>query len=224
TMGSRIAQLPDYVDIALFPEYSLTGFVEDEHVYDVALTREDAVSEVRELAVENDVSVLFGFVEKSGREYYNAVCYLTAENFHIYRKRHLWGAEKELLSAGNERVIVDTPIGSTGILTCYDLNFVEESAAFTREKVDALLVVGAWYREYVENWRLLLRARALDGVRWVVGCGRVGESDKREYAGESCVVLPDGSVKSKLSRAEETLVEELSRETLERQRELVGIF
>jgi len=36
---------------------------------------------------------------------------------------------------------------------------------------------GAWPGAYSENWTLLVRARALDGVRWTVGAGRTGRRD-----------------------------------------------
>jgi predicted amidohydrolase len=82
------------------------------------------------------------------------------------------------LTPGGDRVVVETPVGRAGLVTCYDLNFVAESAAFADEHVDALLATGAWPAAHGDNWRLLVRARALDGVRWVVAAGRtVGSVD-----------------------------------------------
>jgi len=134
-----------------------------------------------------------------------------------------------VLSAGEEAVTVETPVGEAGIVTCYDLNFVEVSAAFARDRVDALFVVGAWPGSYSENWRLLLRARALDGVRWVVGCGRTGrrelpDSPVVEYAGRSAVVRPDGAVSASLNRDDRTLVADLDPDILAEQREFIPVF
>ncbi|WP_096394924.1 carbon-nitrogen hydrolase family protein [Halorubrum trapanicum] len=146
----------------------------------------------------------------------------------VYRKRHLWNDESEWVEPGGERVVVETPAGSTGLLTCYDLNFVAESAWFAERAVDALAVVGAWPADHAANWRLLCRARALDGVRWVVAAGRTGSSgggrasDEATYAGSSLVARPDGAVAAELGREPATLTETLDRETLSAQRGLVG--
>ncbi len=55
-----------------------------------------------------------------------------------------------------------------------------DSAELVDRGVDALFVGGAWPAAYSENWRLLLRARALDGVRWVVGAGRTGRREAHD--------------------------------------------
>jgi len=189
----RVTGLPNRVDIAVFPEYALTGFVADERIADAALAREAALDRLSSIAEDHDVAVVAGYAERDetnrtgsgGRgKLYNATAYVPASDGAgggvgdgepaVYRKRHLWGDERELVTPGTERVIVDTPAGSTGLLTCYDLNFVGESAWFTDRAVDALFVSGAWPAAHAANWRLLLRARALDGVRWVVGAGRTG--------------------------------------------------
>lgn len=236
-LADRTARLDTAVDVALFPEYALTGFVADERVESVALARDGPeLDTVRETARTNDVALLVGFVEdggddgNDGDEYYNATAYVDPDGeTTVYRKRHLWGGERSVLTPGNERVVVETPVGRTGILTCYDLNFVAESAALTRDRVDALFVTGAWPAAHGENWRLLLRARALDGVRWVVGAGRTGArrvpgTAPLDYAGQSAVVRPDGTVAAATNRDERTLVAELDPDVLAEQRAFIPVY
>lgn len=227
----RVRGLSADVDVALFPEHTLTGFLADGRIADAALSRDGAyLDRLHDLAATEETALLVGFVEEAGESLYNAAAYVTPDGDRtVYRKRHLWGGERELLEPGDELVTVESPAGTTGILTCYDLNFVEDSAAFARERVDALFVLSAWPGSYSENWRLLMRARALDGVRWAIGASRTGRRevpDARvvDYAGRSLVVRPDGGVHATLDRREETLVAELDAETLAHQRELVGIF
>lgn len=228
----RVAALPAPVDVACFPEMGLTGFVPDDRVADAALPRDgEDVDRLREAAAGTDTELLVGFVEDGADgDLYNAAAYLPADgDATVYRKRHLWGGEAAMLEPGDDLVTLETPLGRTGLLTCYDLNFVHDSAALTDERVDALLVVGAWPATHGENWRLLLRARALDGVRWAVGCGRTGRRevpDARvtEYAGRSLVARPDGGVRASLDTAECDLVVDLDPAVLARQRDLVGVF
>ena len=231
TVGERLAALDEPVDVALFPEYGLTGFVADERVYDAALSREGAeIDRLATYASDYDVAILAGFVEDARDDYYNTVVYAAPDGDRTYyRKRYLWAGERDVLAAGADPVTVDTPVGKTGIVTCYDLNFVDVSAEFAAERVDALFVVGAWPGPYSENWRLLLRARALDGVRWVVGCGRTGQRDLPgaqtvAYAGRSAVVRPDGAVSHALNRDERTLTAALDPSILAEQREFIPVL
>ncbi|MFC7204112.1 carbon-nitrogen hydrolase family protein [Haloferax namakaokahaiae] len=225
---TRAEALPEDVDIACFPEYALTGFVADNRAFSGALTRDEALDFLADLADDNEFDVLAGYLEQEGRTLYNAVAYVPDEGDPaVYRKRHLWGDEASVVTPGEERVVIDTPAGKTGLLACYDLNFVGESAALTDERIDALFVVGAWPAEHSENWRLLCRARALDGVRWLVGAGRTGGgsipgSDQTTFAGRSLVVRPDGAVAAALNRDERDLMWTLDRDVLDDQRAFVG--
>ncbi len=230
-VGERLRALDARVDVAVFPEYALTGFVPDERVHDAALDRDDdELDRLAALANENDVDVLAGFVEDDGDAHYNTLGYVTPDGDRtFYRKRHRWSDERDVLEPGEDAITVETPVGTTGLVTCYDLNFVEVSAAFARKRVDALFVAGAWPGAYGQNWDLLLRARALDGVRWVVGCGRTGRRELPnartvEYAGRSTVVRPDGAVHARLNRGERTLVADLDPEILDEQRAFIPVL
>ncbi|MDB9233377.1 hydrolase [Halorubrum ezzemoulense] len=235
-LRDRAADLPSGVDLAVFPEYALTGFVADERFREAALSRDVARARLESVAETAGSAVVAGYAERDGDAVYNATAYVppggSSEDgggeFSAYRKRHLWDDEAEWVEPGGDRVIVETPAGPTGLLTCYDLNFVAESAWFAERAVDALVVVGAWPADHVANWRLLVRARALDGVRWTVGAGRTGTAggarpaEAATYAGNSLVVRPDGAVAAELGREPATLTATLDRDTLSAQRDLVG--
>ena len=231
---SRVRGLPEAVDVAVFPEYALTGFVPDDRVTEAALRVDgDRIDRLRDLAAAESTALVVGFVEADGDCLHNTTAYLDPDGTVArYRKRHLWGREAEVLTPGDDLVTVETPAGTAGLLTCYDLNFVADSATLTDRGVDALFVGAAWPAAYSENWRLLLRARALDGVRWVVGAGRTGRrenvgsgdaaADAVAYAGRSAVIRPDGGIHASLDRREDDLVAELDPETLAAHREFVG--
>lgn len=246
----RVRDLPPDVVVALFPELVLTGFVDDERVRSAAIACDGSeFDRVRAVAAETGTAVLVGFAEVAGDRWFNASAYVTPDGETTsYRKRHLWGAERTWFEPGDRRVVVDTPVGRTGLVTCYDLNDVADSAAFTDDRVDALFVTGAWPAEHVANWRLLCRARALDGARWLVACGRTDErspgsaaagdansarqsepaggSDRGTvaYAGNSLVVRANGRVAAELDRAEEDLVVALDPHRFASDRREVALF
>lgn len=234
-LAERVRALAADVDVAVFPELALTGFVADDRLARAALrTDGPALDRVRRLTAEEGLTILVGYAERrptgDGETFHNAVaCVAPDGDTTVYRKRHLWGGEPAVFEPGDRLVAVETPAGLTGLVTCYDLNFVHDSATFTAERVDALFVVGAWPATHATNWRLLARARALDGVRWVVACGRTGrrelpDAPVTEYAGRSLVVRPDGVVAAEAAYEPESLVRTLDRDVLARQRDVVGIF
>jgi len=231
TVAARLEELSDRVDVACFPEQALTGFVPDDRIADAALDRDGPdLDRLRAAAAAAGTDVLVGYVETGADGLYNAAAYLPADgDATVYRKRHLRAGERAMLEPGEDLVTLETPLGPTGLVTCYDLNFVNDSAALVDERVDALLVVGAWPATHSDNWRLLVRARALDGVRWVVGTGRTGRRnvpDARvtDYAGRSLVAGPDGGIRAELDTAARDLVVDLDGAVLERQLELVGLY
>jgi len=229
-VADRLSRLSDDVDVALFPELGLTGFVADDRLRSTALDIDGReVERLRELAAAHDTVLVIGFAEARGGDYHNTTVYVTPEGeVTPYRKRHLWSGEGDVFTPGDERVVVESPAGRTGLVTCYDLNFARDSVAFLDAGVDALFVVGAWPATHAPNWRLLVRARALDGVRWVVACGRTGRKEVTdaptvEYAGRSLVVRPDGVVGSALAHAPDDLVVTLDSDVLAAQRDLVDV-
>lgn len=247
TVIDRVVALPSDVELAVFPEYALTGFVGDDRLFDAALSADGPeLDRLAAAAARNECALLVGFLERASESatgessqvpasaadvtLYNAAAYVSPDGERsVYRKRHRWGGEDDWIERGDERVTVETPAGTAGVLTCYDLNFVEESAAMAREGVDLLLVPGAWPGEYSENWRLLCRARALDGVRWVVAAGRTGARDcsgvrRVEYAGRSMVVRPDGSIMAATNRMETDVVATLDHDELHTTRAFIPVL
>ncbi|MFB6111900.1 MAG: carbon-nitrogen hydrolase family protein [Halobacteriaceae archaeon] len=226
----RLEALADRVDLAVFPEYALTGYVGDERVQEVALARDSRpVERVAATAQRTGTDTVVGLIEADSG-YRNTMLYLGADGRRVgYYKRELWGSERGLLTPGTEPVIVDTPLGRAGLMTCYDLNVVEYSAAFARQRVDALLVAGAWPASHSRNWELLVRARALDGVRWVVAAGRTGTRDlsaaePTEYAGQSRIVRPDGSIAAGANRRPDDVVVDIDPATLRRERAFIPVL
>jgi predicted amidohydrolase len=115
----------------------------------------------------------------------------------IYRKIHLFGfdeGEAALLESGTQQVVTPTPLGATGLTTCYDLRFPELFRALTRDGAEAFIVPAGWPARRIEHWRVLLRARAIENQAWVVGANGVGEHAGVLLGGRSVVIDPWGEV------------------------------
>ncbi|HEY7824768.1 MAG TPA: carbon-nitrogen family hydrolase, partial [Acidimicrobiia bacterium] len=113
-----------------------------------------------------------------------------------YRKIHVfgYGGEAELMSAGDELVVVETPLGPTGLATCYDLRFPEQFRALTGKGAQAFLITSGWPTKRIEAWDVLVQARAIEDQAWVIACNQVGTQKGVELGGHSAVIDPMGSV------------------------------
>ncbi len=126
-----------------------------------------------------------------------------------YRKIHLFGfdgGEPSVMSAGQDLVVVDTPLGRTGLATCYDLRFPEQFRALVDAGADAFLIASGWPTTRIEHWRVLLRARAIENLAWVVACNGVGTQGGTELGGHSAVIDPLGEILTEGGPTEEVLV------------------
>jgi predicted amidohydrolase len=114
-----------------------------------------------------------------------------------YRKVHLFGfdgGEPSVMSAGEDYVVVDTPLGKTGLATCYDLRFPEQFRALVDAGAESFLITSGWPTKRIEHWRVLLRARAIEDLAWVVAANGVGTQDGTELGGYSAIIDPLGEV------------------------------
>ena len=126
-----------------------------------------------------------------------------------YRKIHLFGfqgGETTLMTAGDELVVVDTPLGPTGLATCYDLRFPELFRALVAGGATSLLLTSGWPAPRIGHWDVLLQARAIEDQMWVVACNQVGKQPGIELGGHSCVIDPRGAVVAKAGTRPEILV------------------
>ena len=112
-----------------------------------------------------------------------------------YRKRHLFGfngGEAAFVQAGDEIVVVDTPLGPTGLATCYDLRFPEHFRALTDAGAQAVVLTSGWPAVRIGHWDVLTRARAIENQVWLLGANAAGSSGTVRLGGHSCVVDPWG--------------------------------
>lgn len=125
-----------------------------------------------------------------------------------YRKIHLFGfdgGETTVLSGGDELVVVDTPLGPTGLATCYDLRFPELFRALTEGGATAVLLTSGWPRPRISHWDVLTRARAIENQVWLVACNEVGQQGSVTLGGHSIVVDPTGDVVAEAGESAEIL-------------------
>jgi predicted amidohydrolase len=93
-------------------------------------------------------------------------------------------------------VVVDTPVGRVGLSVCYDVRFPELYRALSQAGAEILVVPSAFTVKTGEaHWDLLLRARAVENLCYVIAPGQCGTHPSgRATYGHSLIAEPWGSV------------------------------
>jgi len=140
------------------------------------------------------------FVEKAdkGRLFNTSVMFAQDGTFAaIYRKIHLFGfdaGEAAILNGGDDVVVVHTPLGLTGLATCYDLRFPELFREMTERGASAVLLSSGWPLARIARWNILAQARAMENQLWFIGCNETGTHGDVTLGGNSIVTDPWGDV------------------------------
>jgi deaminated glutathione amidase len=138
----------------------------------------------------------------------------------VYRKIHLFDIDlpgmehlKESRSVvpGEEVVVAPAPFGPLGLTICYDLRFPELYRELVRRGARVLAVPSAFTeRTGKAHWEVLLRARAIENLAYVVAPAQVGtHAPGRASHGHALVVDPWGDVLAQVADGEGVAVAEL---------------
>jgi predicted amidohydrolase len=121
--GARLVILPELSDSG----YVFTGEAEARSLATQAAGG-PTLKRWRDLAAAHRVVIAGGFCElgDDGRLYNSAAVVDAAGTLAVYRKVHLWDAEKFVFTPGDgPPPVVDLPFGRIGLMICYDLEFPE---------------------------------------------------------------------------------------------------
>jgi nitrilase len=103
--------------------------------------------------------------------------------------------ESDTFEAGNQLVVVDTPVGRIGLTICYDLRFAEIHAQLV-DRGAQIIANGAAFTKTTgqAHWHTLLRARAIETQCYVLAASHGGQHDHRQTYGHSMIIDPWGTI------------------------------
>lgn len=124
--------------------------------------------------------------------------------------------ESETLQAGNKAVIVDTPFGKIGLAICFDLRFPELFRQLVLNDAEIIVLPSAFTAITGKaHWEVLLRARAIENLCYVVASAQGGyHVSGRETYGDSMIVDPWGVVLDRLSQGSGVVVADIDLENI----------
>jgi predicted amidohydrolase len=133
--------------------------------------------------------------------------------------------ERRVITPGAHPVVFDLPSRDgynwrVGLSVCYDLRFPELYRALARHGAQLLLVPSAFTRTTgAAHWEVLLRARAIENLCWVVAPAQGGTHENGRHTwGQSMVVDPWGVVVAQQASGEGVVLFDVDGPTSERVR------
>lgn len=186
---SKINQIDSEVSLIVLPEMFSTGFT--MNAAEVAETMQgESIVWMQSLAKQKNAAITGSIIIKENNQYYNRMLFVfPSGEIQFYNKRHLFtlAGEDQTYTSGTEKVIVDYLGWKICLQICYDLRF----PVFARnvENYDLLIYVANWPKVRTNAWDILLKARAVENVSYVVGVNRLGvDANDYEHIGHSQVV------------------------------------
>lgn len=179
---------------------------------------------LREIAERHQVVVMAGmFTPADDGRVYNTLRAVGGGVAATYHKIHLFDAfgfrESATVAPGDEPVVLRVDGCTVGLTTCYDVRFPGLYIRLAELGAQVICVVASWAagEGKVDQWRLLIRARALDSTTFVLAAGQadpttVGVQPPRGApagVGHSAVISPRGEVLGELGPAPGLLVADL---------------
>ncbi|MDN5201848.1 amidohydrolase [Fulvivirgaceae bacterium BMA10] len=193
----KIWQINDQSDLIVLPEMFNTGFTMEAEKFAEPMNSK-TFRWMKQQAAQTGAVVTGSFIVQEKGNYFNRLIWMQPDgNYNHYDKRHLFrmSGEHHHYTAGTTRII--QKIGGWKIcpMICYDLRFPVWSRRQETEEMqyDLLLFVANWPAVRVNAWDILLKARAVENLSYVIGVNRVGnDGNEIPYNGHSCVIDPKG--------------------------------
>ena len=138
-----------------------------------------------------------------------------------YQKIHLFDVnvqktskhycESDSYAHGTHPVVAQTPCGCVGMSVCYDLRFPELYRQLAEQGAEILVAPSAFTAATGQaHWQLLLRARAVENLSYVVGanlCHR--DHPKKPTWGGSAIIDPWGEVLAEMDDEEGFIIADI---------------
>ncbi len=165
---------PD-TDLIVLPEMFTTGFTMNASPLAEPM-RLTTFRWMRQMAAQTRAAITGSYIVKDNGNYYNRMLWVEPDGtFAYYDKRHLFrmARETDTYAPGTQQVVCAWRGWRVALQVCYDLRFPVWSRNVDNA-YDVLLYVANWPAARHRAWQVLLPARAIENLSYVVGVNRTG--------------------------------------------------
>ncbi len=164
-------------DMVIFPEMTLTGFSMNAEALAEPKATSETIQAFTKLALQHKVAIAFGVILKDPQGIFNSFCIINkfGQLQEIYSKIHPFSllGEDKVYTAGDRLVVIELDGFHIGLTICYDLRFPELYSALAK-RCDAIINIANWPEKRVDHWLSLLKARAIENQKYIIGVNRTG--------------------------------------------------
>ncbi len=145
---------------------------------------------MKNMAKNKNCAITGSLVITENNTFFNRMVFVFPKGeIQFYDKKHLFtlAGEDKIYTSGKEKVIVNYNNWKICLQVCYDLRF----PVFSRniENYDLLIYVASWPKVRTNAWDILLKARAVENLSYVIGVNRIGtDNNDFEYIGHSQII------------------------------------
>ncbi len=181
SLEEKIWGLEKQVDLIILPEMFPTGFTMD--VKNMAEPMNFTTTKwMKQMASQTGAVVTGSLIVNEGGKFFNRLLWVSPSGeISFYDKRHLFrmANEDEHFDMGNKNIIVNLKGWRILPQICYDLRFPVWSRNLADEHgkglYDLAFFVACWPASRISAWDILLKARAVENLSYVIGVNRTGE-------------------------------------------------
>jgi omega-amidase len=204
----KIKALDTDVDLIVLPEMFTTGFT--MHPEKVAEKMEGlSVSWMQKIAQEKQTALCGSLVISENGAFYNRLVFVHPSGaIETYNKRHSFtlAGEDKVYTAGTKKISIAYKGWKICPLICYDLRF--PVWARNTDNYDLLIFMANWPIARIKAWDVLLKARAIENMSYVIGINRTGaDANNYSYSGNSLVINYLGEELANLKKNEVGVVQ-----------------
>ena len=203
----KINNLSENIDLVVLPEMFTTGFTMNPEKVAEKMNG-ITISWMQKMASEKQIAITGSLVIQEDKKYYNRLVFVhPSGKIETYDKRHSFtlAGENKVYTSGNKKLIIAYKGWRICPLICYDLRF--PVWARNTENYDLLIFMANWPVTRIKAWNILLKARAIENMSYVIGVNRTGkDANKYKYSGNSLIVDYLGETISSLSENETGLI------------------
>ena len=183
-------------ELVVLPELFLSGY----QLADVEPLAIDVdgpeVAALRRAAKAASCAAIVGAAERTPAGVANsAICIDSmGELAGVYRKTHLFGAERQAYVPGDSLSTIRLGNRTLGVMICFDMEFPEVARTLAAQHADLLVTISANSPPFELDHELFARTRALENGLPHVYVNRVGQEDGLDFCGGSLALDPDAGV------------------------------
>lgn len=201
--GAVTKAVASSAQVVVLPELMSSGYMftdTAEAAASAEATDGETVTLWARLAHEHGIVIVGGFCELAATgELYNSAALVDPDGLRgVYRKAHLWDAERFIFTPGNETPpVINTSFGAIAMMICYDLEFPEWVRLPALNGAQLLCAPVNWPsypRPDGERPAEVIRVQANAAVNrmFIAACDRTGPERGVDWVGGSVIVDADG--------------------------------